>query len=67
MDINLNSAKCLKTMSHWGYDQVHNVCNGAQYSISWGALDYIGNLALVLLVVGIAAVPFGIVYNIIRD
>ncbi len=56
--VNLNQAECLKSVSHWGFTRVHNVCNGNVVEVPWSALDYAGNIGLggLLTVLGLVFV-----------
>lgn len=60
-DINLNSAQCIRTMSDWGQDTVHNICNGSQTVIQWGTMDYAGWVVggSLLAAVGLIILGFG--------
>lgn len=33
MEVNVNSAECLKTATNIGYDTVHNICSGAATNV----------------------------------
>jgi len=46
MEVNVNSAECLKTATNIGYDTVHNICSGAATNVPWGAGDWVGAIFL---------------------
>lgn len=49
-NVNLNSAECLKSMAHFGFERVHNICTGAVVDVPWGAIEYAGATFLTALV-----------------
>jgi hypothetical protein len=55
-DIAFNHSDCLRSQSNIGETVVHNICTGAQYTVPWGAIDWIG--MLILLGVGLAFLAF---------
>lgn len=68
--VNLNQAQCLRTISHWGYDKVYNICNGSDTVLPWGLMDYLGLVGIgIAILVGLAFVAFlaGFALMVIRD
>ena len=54
-DINFNAVNCLKEVADLGHTTYVNVCNGAQSTVPWGAVDWMGFVlltAIVLLLLG---------------
>lgn len=51
-DHNVNLAQCLVNATHWGFTRVHNVCSGVVHDVPWGAMDYLGVLALIAFGLG---------------
>lgn len=54
MEVNLNSARCLKTMTNIGYDTVHNVCTNTVTIVPWGVIDWFENVIALLFMLAIA-------------
>lgn len=46
VNANINSADCILVKSHFGQDIVHNICNGTQQTIEWGAGSYAEAIAI---------------------
>lgn len=65
--IDFNAAECIKTMSDWGVNHVHNICAGTVQDLPWGTADwfvYVGATAIVGLVgIGFAAFLIGLGIN----
>lgn len=61
-NVNLNSAECLKSMTHFGFDRVHNICTGAVIDVPWGMFEY----ATVLLAFALACCLFFLVVLVWR-
>lgn len=61
MDINLNSAECIKNVTHLGYESYHNICSGAITTIPWGFFDWFGMVILFgFLALGISALIWAV-------
>ena len=66
-DTNLNSAQCIKTVSNFGEDIIHNICTGTQVVIDWGVMDYAVVIGLGSLFVTMGAIIFGVGAVFLRD
>ncbi|UXS01676.1 hypothetical protein [Agrobacterium tumefaciens] len=40
--VDLNMAQCLRDVSRFGYNEIHNVCTGAVTTVPWGILEWFG-------------------------
>jgi hypothetical protein len=38
--VNLNSAQCIHSISHWGQTDYQNICTGTLAHVPWGSGDY---------------------------
>jgi hypothetical protein len=38
--VNLNSAQCIHSISHWGETAYQNICTGTLAHVPWGSGDY---------------------------
>lgn len=69
VNLNHNSAKCIKTMTSWGYDTIYNICSGSHTQVPWGSIDYILNVGgvafLILFCLVLLAIIAFIIYMII--
>jgi hypothetical protein len=62
-DVMLNSASaCLRSVSHIGYERVHNVCSNTVTDVPWGPFGWLGALVLTVIVALIAFVAGGFLY-----
>jgi hypothetical protein len=59
--VNLNQAECLKSMSHFGYERIHNVCNGTFVDVQWGIGEWGINAIMAILLVVVVVVAVGMV------
>ncbi|RVO55127.1 hypothetical protein CN090_04205 [Sinorhizobium meliloti] len=66
-DVTVNSADCIKTMTSWGYDTVHNVCAGTATQVPWGTLDYFGNVSLISLMILLCLLLLGFVSFLAKE
>ena len=48
LNLNQNTADCIKSTSHFTHTDYINICNGITATVPMGGLDYIGNGLLVL-------------------
>lgn len=46
----VNTAECILKKTNFGYDTVHNICDGTQRIVEWGAGDWFGAAALGTLI-----------------
>lgn len=47
--LNLNQAECLRDVVQLGFTQVHNVCAGTITNVPWGMADWLGAIAIALM------------------
>lgn len=66
-NINVNAAKCMQSVSHWGYNTFHNVCQGTSVDLAWGIGGYVEAAAVAGLFLFIGAIVFGLAMMIYRD
>lgn len=55
MDLNVNSAECIKGISNIGSTTYQNICNGTSSVVNWGIGDWIMIGSVVLFLVAMAA------------
>lgn len=65
--INANVAECLKTMSHFGFSRVHNICTGAVIDVPWGIGDWIMGAFFSGLFIAMFLMILGMGILIVRD
>ncbi|UJW87926.1 hypothetical protein [Devosia sp. SL43] len=34
--LNQNATQCIRTVSEWGADHIHNICSGTTTTLPWG-------------------------------
>jgi hypothetical protein len=39
-DLNLNVAKCLREVTDFGVNHIHNICSGVVIDVPWGSVDW---------------------------
>jgi hypothetical protein len=66
-DVNLNSADCLTTMTHFGFNRVHNICTGTATDIPWGAMDWGLGLFVSALALAVVVTILAVGTAILRD
>ena len=54
MDVNLNSAECIKNATYFGHTTYTNICNGNVNIVEWGSADWV--LAILMTTFGVAVV-----------
>lgn len=58
--------QCLKTVSHFGSNEIHNICNGQIDIIPWGGADWLGYAVLFAICISVALMFFGFAISILR-
>jgi hypothetical protein len=73
MNYNFNY-QCIKTAENFGNTVYHNICSGQNYTIPWGSVDWITNLAgigiaaaVITLVSGLAVMLTCLFYKIVTE
>lgn len=58
----LNSADCIKSMMHFGFSRIHNICSGTIVDVPWGMMDWVMAMALIgfFLTAGIMMMSLGL-------
>lgn len=56
VNLNLNHADCLRSVSDFGKTTVHNICTGTTSEVPWGSLDW--TVIVTVLFAGAAVVVF---------
>lgn len=52
-DLNLNSADCIKSISHIGSTTYVNICSGTHVDVPWGSVDWLSCAGITLMVLAI--------------
>jgi hypothetical protein len=60
------TAPCLYVKNDIGSETIYNTCTGAQLTVTWGAMDWIGAGFVVLLMIIFVTVAILGIYTIIR-
>lgn len=69
MDVNanINSAQCMVTKNHVGFDEFINICTGSKTLVDWTFLDWTGASFVVFIVILLVALIIVPVYLFITD
>ncbi len=67
MDVNVNSADCLRTATNIGYDTVHNICTGTSTNVPWGDGMYLFLAGAALLLIPMALMFAAMAADIVTD
>lgn len=66
-NVNLNAANCLKSVSDFGVEHVHNICTGTITDVPWGSADWLIACVVGLFFVGVASIFLGMGWTMFRD
>lgn len=66
-DLNINSAECIKSASHFGYTAYQNICNGTAYQVDWGGVDWLILFGATAIVIAFTMMMAGMAVMIFRD
>lgn len=65
LTVNANVAKCLQSMTHLGFQRIHNLCSGAITDVPWGfgewALCVAGTAIAITFIVMFSALAVAII------
>jgi len=53
IDLNNNSVECIKSINNIGSTTYHNICTGVDSVVGWGAMDWIGAITIVCVILGL--------------
>lgn len=65
--LNENVAHCLKSMEHFGFSRVHNLCTGTFTDVPFGVIDWLMYGALFESLVAMTIFLLGMAAVMIRD
>ena len=66
-DHNVNLAECLKTVSDFGVNHIHNVCSGSITDVPWGSVDWLGFFGIAGFIIAVILMFGAMATMIIRD
>ena len=67
MDLNLNSADCIKKVSNIGSTIFTNICNGTHVIVPWGSSDWIQAIGITFMLGCVGVILIALMFFMHKD
>lgn len=67
MKLDVNSTECVRTVSDFYGQTIHNICNGTEVNIPWGSVDVFLFSLISLIIIAFVLILIALTTMVIKD